>query len=109
MSDVVQVAVLLLVAIVVFLLISRAMRKREERWESDEWRQEDRPSVGFGNALLQIQSLLQPQAGHQVEEVMRQRREDAGPADPPAPGDEGNTDDHDATGTRAATGDRDHA
>lgn len=109
MSDVVQAAALLLVAIVVFLLISRAMRKREERWESDEWRQEGRPSVGFGNALLQIQALFQPQAKHQVEEVIRQRREDAGPADPPTSGDDGSTDDPDAASPRATTGDRDRA
>lgn len=105
MNDLTQAALLLLAAVVAFLLISRGMRKREERWASDDWRRDDRPSTGLGNALLEIQSLLEPGSKSQVEEVMRQRREDAGPADPPTPGD----DDHGAPTTGAGSGDPDRA
>ncbi len=88
MSDLVQLALLGAAFLVVFLLISRAMQQRDARWESDDWRQKDRGTAGFGNALLEIQSFFQPGARNQVEEVRRVRLEEEESGDPPDAGDD---------------------
>jgi len=93
MSDLVQLAILGATFLIVFLLISRAMKQRDARWESDDWRQKDRGTAGFGNALLEIQSFFQPGAKNQVEEVRRARLEEEESGDPPeAGGDESDGD-----------------
>ncbi|NKB86815.1 MAG: hypothetical protein GKS06_01145 [Acidobacteria bacterium] len=86
MSDWLQLLVFLLVAAAIFALISRAMRKRDERWESEDWRQPDRDSVKFGTPLLEIQSMLEPDRKHQVEETRRARLEEEESGDPPDAG-----------------------
>lgn len=86
MNDWLQLLVLLAVAALIFAILSRAMRKREERWESDDWREPDRSSVKFGTPLLELQSLLEPDRRHQVEEVRRARLEEEESGDPPEPG-----------------------
>ena len=58
MSDLVQLAILGAAFLIVFILIGRAMKQREARWESDDWRQSGRGTVTFGNALLEIHSML---------------------------------------------------
>ena len=84
MSDWVQLLLLLGAVGVVFLLISRAMAQREARWEGDDWRQEDRPSVKMGTPLLEIQSMFEPDRKNQIEEVRRARLEEEGVGgDPP--------------------------
>jgi len=88
MSDWAQLAVLGAGFLAVFLLVGRAMRKREARWESDDWRQQGRGSANVGNALLEIHSLLQPDRRHQVEEVRRSRLEEEESGDPPEAGDD---------------------
>lgn len=87
MSDLAQLAILGAVFLVIFLLISRAMKQRADRWESDDWRQKGRGTAGFGNALLEIQSFFQPGAKHQVEEVRRVHLEEEDSGDPPEAGD----------------------
>jgi len=86
MSDLAQLALLGAAFLVVFLLVGRAMKRRDARWESDDWRQRDRGTASFGNALLEIQSFLQPGAKHQVEEVRRVRLEEEEAGDPPESG-----------------------
>jgi hypothetical protein len=86
MSDLAQLALFGVALITVFLVIGRTMRRREERWESEDWRQPDRGNVKVGNALLEIHSLLQPDRRHQVEEMQRERTEAEESGDPPVPG-----------------------
>jgi hypothetical protein len=86
MNDWVQLLVLLAVAAALFALLSRAMRKRDERWESDDWRDPGRSSVKFGTPLLEIQSLLEPDRKHQTEETRRVKLEEEESGDPPEPG-----------------------
>jgi len=88
MSEALQVGLLIASLAVVFVLVSRAMARREARWESDDWRQPDRGGVKVGNALLEIHSLLQPDRRHQLEEVRRERRHDEDSGDPPDSGTE---------------------
>ena len=73
--------------LIVSLLVGRAMKQRDARWESDDWRQKDRGTVKVGTALLEIQSLFQPGTRHQVEEVRRARLEEEESGDPPEAGD----------------------
>jgi len=88
MSDLTQLILLGVAFLVVFVLISRAMKQREARWESDDWRQKDRGTVKVGTALLEIQSMFQPGTRHQVEEVRRARLEEEESGDPPEAGDD---------------------
>lgn len=83
MSDWAQLAILGAVFLIVFLLIGRAMKQRDARWESDDWRQKNRGTASFGNALLEVQSFFQPGARHQIEEVRRVHREEDESGDPP--------------------------
>lgn len=83
MSDWAQLAILGAAFLIVFLLIGRAMKQRDARWEGDDWRQKGRGTASFGNALLEVQSFFQPGARHQVEEVRRARLEEDESGDPP--------------------------
>jgi len=88
MSDLVQLGLLGAAFLIVFLLVGRAMKQRDARWESDDWRQKGRGTASFGNALLEIQSFFQPGAKHQVEEVRRVRLEEEESGDRPEAGDD---------------------
>lgn len=86
MSDWAQLAILGAAFLIVFLLIGRAMKQRDARWEGDDWRQKGRGTASFGNALLEVQSFFQPGARHQIEEVRRARLEKDESGDPPEAG-----------------------
>ena len=88
MSDLAQAGILVAALAVVFVLVSWAMRQREARWESDDWRQSQRGSVKVGNALLEVHSLLEPSRRNQVEETQRARLEEEESGDPPVAGDD---------------------
>ncbi len=93
MSDLLQLALFAAVFLVIFLLITRAMKQRDARWEGDDWRQRDRGSVKVGSALLEIHSMFEPDRKHQVEETRRAHLEEEESGAPPkANGDEPDTD-----------------
>ncbi len=86
MSDLTALLVLVGAAIALLYGIGRALKKREERWESDDWRRKT-PTIKVGNALLEIQSLVDPGARAALEERQRERKEEEGEGDPPTAGD----------------------
>ncbi len=85
MSELAQLAIVIVVAVGAFLWVGWLMKRREQRWVSDDWRRGG-SSARVGNALLEVQSLLEPDRRHMLQERQRSRRDDEGSADPPTPG-----------------------
>lgn len=85
MSELAQLALMILVLVAAFLWVGWLMRRRDERWASAEWRRGG-SSARVGNALLEVQALLEPDRRHALQERQRSRRDDEGSADPPTSG-----------------------
>ncbi len=91
MSQLAQLGLVIVLFVGAFLWIGWLMKRREQRWESDEWRRGG-SSARVGNALLEVQSLLEPDRRHALEERRRSKRDDEDLGDPPTAGDDSDVD-----------------
>ncbi len=91
MSQLGQLALLILLLLGAFLWVGWLMKRREQRWDSDDWRRGG-TSARVGNALLEVQSLLEPDRRHGLQERRRSKRDDEDSGDPPMARDESDVD-----------------
>lgn len=65
------------------VFLDRMLVARARHWELDDDERPRSPTIGVGNALMELHEILQPGAKAGVEEMQRQRAEQDGESDPP--------------------------